>query len=108
MKKNDILLILVPTFLFVVAWIGFSIYDNIVTSTISGSLNMQIIPINPNFDTATINNLKKRNNVTPLYQLGIPVENQAVQTTPTPTASPTATLIVTPTPISSSEGSLLP
>ncbi len=105
MKKNDILLILVPTFLCVVAWIGFSIYDNIVTSTISEPLNMQIIPINPKFDTDTINNLKKRNNVTPLYQLGVTVENEVA-----PIASPTATITPTPTssPTATAGGGLIP
>lgn len=92
-------------FICVLAWIGFSIYHNIVTSTISEPLTMQIIPISPNFDTNTINNLKKRNNVSPLYQLGGTVENEVV-----PTASPTAT--ITPTPgssqIATSGGGLTP
>ena len=70
MKKNDILIILIPTFFFVVAWIAFSVYHNIVTSTISGELNMQILPISSNFDTKTIDSLKNRQRVEPVYQIG--------------------------------------
>ena len=70
MKKNDILIILIPTFLFVIAWIAFSVYHNIVTSTISEELNMQILPISSNFDTKTIDGLKNRQRVEPVYQIG--------------------------------------
>jgi hypothetical protein len=75
MKKNDILLILIPLFLFVISWIGFSIYHNIVTSTISQPLSVQITPINPTFDTSTIDSLKNREKITPVYELDSQVQN---------------------------------
>ena len=68
MKKKDILTLLIPSFLVVVAWVIFSIYHSFVTSTIPESLNMQITAINPEFDTSVIENLKKREKVTPIYE----------------------------------------
>jgi hypothetical protein len=109
MKRKDILLILIPSFIFVLAWIGFSIYHNIVTSTISEPLSVQITPITPNFDTSVIDNLKNREKVSPIYQLSVPVEK------PVTSASSSATnqIIITPTPgvtevgQSTPEGSLI-
>lgn len=69
MKKKDILIILISVFIFVIFWIGFNIYHNSAKSTISESINLQIAPISPNFDTKTIENLKKRQNITPIYQI---------------------------------------
>jgi hypothetical protein len=101
MKKNDILLILIPSFIFALAWIGFSIYHSVVTSTISSSLDEQITPINPTFDTNTINALKNREISSPLYSLG------AISQTPVQ-ATPTASPIVITVPISTSSGSQTP
>lgn len=92
MKKNDILMILIPTFIFAFAWIGFSLLHNVATSTISEALDTQIAPIAPDFDTNTITELKKRTNVTPAYQITVPIQNivipiasSAAAPTPTPT-----------------------
>lgn len=98
MKRKDILLILVPSFIFVLAWMGFSIYHGFINSTISEALNIQIIPINPTFDTATISKLKNRTHVNPIYEInpsliitptpGVIVDDQSASksaTTPTPT-----------------------
>jgi hypothetical protein len=95
MKKNQILIILVPSFIFVIAWIGFSVYHNIITSTISDSLSVQIAPIAPSFDTNTIGALKNRLQVTPIYNLGTPSQNSVPQASPsaapvTPTPTPPA------------------
>lgn len=120
MKRREILAILIPSFIFVLAWIGFSIYHNIVTTTISQPLSVQITPINPDFDLTTINSLKNRESITPLYQLSVGTQNLP---TPTPgqasnsaviTPNPTPTPTVTPTPIvspinnASSGGTTLP
>ncbi|HUD09519.1 MAG TPA: hypothetical protein VMR77_01795 [Patescibacteria group bacterium] len=98
MKKNDSLLILVPSFIFVLAWIGFSIYHNVVTSTISEPLSMAITPISPIFDTNVIKSLKTRQNVVPIYELNATAQNA------TAPASPSASPIVI-TPITSSTNS---
>jgi hypothetical protein len=89
MKKNDILIILIPLSVFVLAWIGFSIYHNIVTSTISEPLSIQIAPIVPTFDTNTIGKLKTRNTVSPIYEL-----STTTQDTVAIIASPSATPIM--------------
>ncbi len=69
MKQKDIILILALTSIIVLAWIGFSIYHNLATSTISEVQSVNIKPINPTFDTKTIDALKKRDKVFPIYEL---------------------------------------
>ena len=87
-KQRDILIILWLTFLTVVAWIGFNLYHAMVTSTISEDLQMQIIPINPNFDLKTINSLKNREQVDPLYQFNNNPEEATASISAAPAASP--------------------
>lgn len=70
MKQKDILLLLIPFSLIVVLYIIFSIYHNIVTSTIPEVLNIQITPISPDFDQKTITDLKKREKITPVFEAG--------------------------------------
>jgi len=82
MKKQDLLVILIPTLICVIAWIGFNIYDNSVTSTISPQEVSQIAPINPDFDRNTISALKQRERIEPFFQ-----------------ATPSSGIIPTPTPI---------
>jgi hypothetical protein len=82
MKKNDILLILIPSFVFALAWISFSIYHNIITSTISEPLSVQIAPITPSFNTSVINDLKNREKVSPLYNLSALVQEPTIQASP--------------------------
>ncbi|HUD04508.1 MAG TPA: hypothetical protein VMR59_00780 [Patescibacteria group bacterium] len=101
MKKNDILLILVPSFIFALAWIGFSIYHSIITSTISEVLNVQITPIDPTFDTSAINSLKTRENVSPIYELSSPTQSAIV-----PASSSASPIVINTTrPIVSSASS---
>lgn len=69
MKQKDIILILTLTSITVIAWIAFSIYNNLATSTISETQSVNIRPINPTFDTKTIVELKKRGKVSPIYEL---------------------------------------
>jgi len=68
MKKQDLLIILIPTLICVIAWISFNVYHSAVTSTISSQEISQIIPINPSFNTKTIAELKKRERVEPVFQ----------------------------------------
>lgn len=99
MKRKDILLILIPSFLFVLAWTGFSIYHSFVNSTISESLDTQILPINPSFDTSTITSLKNRMHVDPIYEITPSTVTSATQgNSPDQTATSSAESVVTPTP----------
>lgn len=67
-KKKETFIILWMTFLTVVAWIGLSIYHIWATSTIKDIDAASIIPIIPKFDTNTINKLKTREIIEPVYQ----------------------------------------
>lgn len=93
MKRKDILMILIPSFIFVVVWIILSIHHNIVSSTISETINMQIEPISAIFDTDTITALKQRQNIVPDYDTNVPVQNVVIPATPSATITP----VVTPT-----------
>ena len=114
MKRKDILSILVPSFIFVLAWIILSVHHNAVTSTISESVSMQITPISPAFDTSAITSLKKRQNIVPSYELNIPVQNIIIPSTPSAITTPIPTPTIEEESISSesaeptttSEGSL--
>lgn len=91
MKKKQILSILIPTFIFVILWITSSVYHGIVTSTISQTESMQITPISPNFDTKIIEQLKKREVITPIYEInGSPIISVPNSQTITPISSASA------------------
>jgi hypothetical protein len=84
MKQKDIYMILIPSFVVVVFWIGLTIYHNSVSSTIPPALNVQIKPIDPNFDTKVITELKKREKIIPLFEASEPeASSPAVPIIPT-------------------------
>lgn len=66
--QKDILSLSISVFAVVVAWIAFSLYHSFVTTTISNDLQMKIVPIDPKFDMATLQLLKSREKVLPLFQ----------------------------------------
>lgn len=68
MKQKDILLLIVPMFVFTVIWILFSIYHNFATTTISKGLNKNITPISPDFDLTIIESLKAREKISPIFE----------------------------------------
>jgi hypothetical protein len=69
MKQKNTLIIVILLFVFVLIWIGESVYRSATNSTISEEVNQEISPIDPTFDTKTINNLKSREKITPSYDL---------------------------------------
>lgn len=79
MKQKDILILLIPSFIVIVAWIAFSIYHSSVSSTVTPIQNLQIAPITPSFDSAEITQLKQRTSVNPIYE---------VQNVPSPSPTP--------------------
>lgn len=89
MKQRDILFLVISTFVLILAWIGFSIYHNLVSSTITGPVVEKIIPINPTFDTKTIDSLKERKNIEPLFEVSSkePTENTVIENTSTSSAN---------------------
>lgn len=83
MKGKELLFIVISSFILTVIWIASNVYHSYVTSTIDPLLQIQIQPISPDFDSATIEKLKKRVKINP--------ENTAtanVQASPTPTLQP--------------------
>ncbi len=105
MKQKDFLIILVPAFILTILWVIFSVYHNYVTSTIKDPLTFQTIPIDGKFDKLTIESIKNRQRVDPLYELIIlpstdsPTNEEEILPIPSDTAdlSPTPTEEITPT-----------
>src|SRR5665213_1732259 len=100
MKQRDLMLLLVPSFIVVAAWIIFNIYHSSVSSTISQNLDMQIISISPIFDLKTIDSIKKREQVAPIYE-----SSALPSSTPIPAVVPGASFSATQTQQASSSSS---
>lgn len=66
--KNDILTLSIATFIVTLAWVGFTIYHTLTTSTISSEIQQQLTPISGQFDMQTIQQLKTRDQVIPLFE----------------------------------------
>jgi hypothetical protein len=69
MKQKNTLIMTILLFLFVLIWIGESIYSSANSSTISEEVNQEISPIDPTFDTKTVNDLKSREKISPSLDL---------------------------------------
>ena len=78
MRQNQFIIILVLLLISVIAWIGGNVYHNLKQSTISDAINQEITPIDPTFNLQTIESLKKRQIVDPVFEL---------ETLPTPSVS---------------------
>lgn len=78
MNRKDTLFLMVSGFAIVVVWVGFNIYHNAKTSTIPEATSIQIAPISPSFDTKTIDIIKKRKKIPPVFE---------INTNPTPSES---------------------
>ena len=65
----DILFLSISFFAIVVLWIASNLYHTWVTTTISDDLQLQIVPIAPKFDTATIEKLKTREKIDAILEL---------------------------------------
>lgn len=74
MKRKDVLLLLIPTFIVVLLWVVFSVYHSYINSTIPTDVNMQILYIEPDFDLKTIEDLKKRQIVAPIDAIELGAE----------------------------------
>lgn len=102
-KQKDILYILIPSFILLVLWIAFTIYSNAVSSTITQTQQVNLQPISPNFDTATINSLSQRKQVTPENE-AIVVKEDGLEIPLTPTPS----IITSTSSESATEETILP
>jgi len=116
-KKNtmqkDILFLAASSFIVVVAWIGFNLYHIYVTSTVSEDVQIQLTPINPVFDQLTMQQLKTREDIKPIFDSPkiavspIPSE-QAASPTPAPLDSGTSNVTAQNAPAASSASKLAP
>lgn len=81
MKQQEILFLLGSIVAVVFVWIAFTLIHNSLTSTISGTLNQAITPIQPNFNTKVIDLMKTRTVVVPVYTIQPPSQTAVVVTT---------------------------
>lgn len=101
---KDILFLSISSFVVIAAWIGFNLYHSWVTSTITPDLQVQISPINPDFDTVTLDKLKTRKQVVPVSTL-----SNKITVEPTTAIQPnTGSTAISPTPITASPTQTLP
>lgn len=82
MKQKDFLIILIPLFILTILWVIFSIYHNLITSTIKDPLTYQIIKIEGQFDKETLKNIVNRKRVVPQNEV---VNETIVEIIPTDT-----------------------
>jgi len=100
--QKDFLFLSSSLFVVVMAWIGFNLYHAWVTSTISADLQLQIIPIQGRFDTVTLEKLKTRKKIAPVFTSSSLIATPTASLSPTPSESvPTITGTPTPTTIQS-------
>lgn len=90
MKQKDILLLIIPTCIFVCFWIFFSVFHSAKTSTISDIQSQSIAPISPDFDTKAVSVLKTREKVEPLFSLSVKIATPTPTINLVPVSSPSA------------------
>lgn len=92
-RQNDLLILVISIFIIALIWIGTNLYHAFVTSTITETQNIQVSPIEPNFDREVLEKLKSRTVVDPLFE----ADSIAASTPATPTPSVTGRPSVSPT-----------
>jgi hypothetical protein len=102
-KQKDILFIFISSFVVVVAWIGFNLYHIYVTSTISQDIQIELTPINPLFDSQTMQQLSTRENIDPLYD-AIATASDSANTPAQKVISPTPEPVISETPATEPSG----
>jgi hypothetical protein len=83
MKQKDLLILLVPMFLITILWVVFNIYHNYVTSTITDPLTLQIVPIDGKFNRTSLESIKDRKRLEPLFIAPV-TEDENTSPTPSP------------------------
>lgn len=91
--QKDILYISISSFILSIAWISFNIYHIVATSTITPDLEIQIKEIDPEFNLETIQKLKNREKIEPIYEFNNTSASSEAVLTPSPSSesTPTAT-----------------
>lgn len=94
-KQKDILFILGSSLIVVIFWIASNIVHIWATTTVSEELQLRLTPIPATFDTDTLQKLKTRLKVDPLYERQTGIKDPAgrlISPTPTPLPTPLDTL----------------
>ena len=60
MRNRDILILALFTFATVLAWLAADVYHAAITSQVTDVQKQLTTPLNPKFDTSTIDNIRKR------------------------------------------------
>lgn len=98
--QKDILFLAISSFIVVVAWIGFNLYHIYVTSTVSEDVQIQLTPISPVFDQLTMQQLKTREDIKPIFDSPkfavSPTPSEQTGTTPTPAPLDSGTSVTAP------------
>lgn len=81
--QKDILYVSISCFVVVAVWVATNIYHANVTSTIEPDLQTQIVPINPTFDESTIQKIKSRKKILPVFESK--ASSSEAELTPSPT-----------------------
>lgn len=92
MRQNELILFVVSIFIVVVAWIGFNIYHSHTTSTISEVVKIEIRSISPDFDTKTVEKIKGRTKIEPIFDIQKPAETILLSPPLSPSATPSSPL----------------
>lgn len=74
-QQTDIMYILIPSFVLVLAWIIFTVYNSAVSSTITATQSSSIKPISPTFELGVLENLKKRKKILPIMTQEIDISS---------------------------------
>ncbi|GIW61250.1 MAG: hypothetical protein KatS3mg089_0102 [Patescibacteria group bacterium] len=96
-QYQNLIYLIIPSFVVILAWIGFTIYNKRVATTITESQSLTILPINSSFNKEVLNRLKKRKVITPNLNY-LQTDNQissqeaSLTITPIPPAEPIATV----------------
>lgn len=86
--QKDILYISISSFILTVIWISSSIYHVIVTSTITPDMEIQIKALDPEFNLKTIQKLKNRERIEPIYEFSNASNEAAIVATNSGTQEP--------------------
>lgn len=103
-QKKDLYFLLIATLILVVLWVVFSIYQNLISSTISAPVATDINPIAPTFNEKVLTTLKNRQQISPVFSAPqiVPTQTATNSATPTPSPSGSSSPTSSPSNISSS------
>ncbi len=95
--QKDLTILSFSLFVVVTLWIAFTIHGIYVTSTISDTLQIQIVPIKGVFDESSIEIIKNRTPIIPDYSASVSANTLRINALPIDQPQPTSEVTLTPT-----------